>query len=114
MRQDLKRKLRNNNVSSIIESISENNDNTALQASALGKILLEQRIMTIVKLGGSFDKEDEDYKVEKLITSANIIKTDLIKDRKRGTTNDNQKALAEKIVSAFLEIPENETEISKE
>ena len=49
LRNDAKRKRRKGDVGKIIDIISDNNDDTASQASALGKLLRHKKMKSIVK-----------------------------------------------------------------
>ena len=49
LRKDVPRKRRKGDVGSIFNIISESNDDTASQASALGKVLRHKKMKSIVK-----------------------------------------------------------------
>ena len=65
LRKDVPRKLRKGDVGKVFDIISENNDDTSSQASALGKVLHHKKMKSIVKEAGFVDKENDAYKVGK-------------------------------------------------
>ena len=115
LRKDVKRKCRKGDVGSIFDIISEKNDDTASQASALGKVLRHNKMKSIVKEAGFADKKDDEY-----ILGENLIKNQqtylqraLETSHIRGRATDDKRAAAESIVTSLIATPENVTDTPK-
>ena len=105
LRKDVTRKRRKGDVGSIFDIISKNNDDTASQASALGKVLRHKKLKSIVKEAGFVDKEDNEYKVgEKMKQNQQTyIQRALTTENIRGRATDEKRAAAESIVTSLVE-----------
>ena len=109
LRKDVPRKRRKGDVGKVFDIISENNDDTSSQASALGKVLRHKTMKSIVKEAGFVDKEDNEYKVgEKMKQNQQTyIQRALTTENIRGRATDDKRSAAECIVTSILTTPDN-------
>ena len=109
LRKDAKRKRRKGDVGPIFDITSKNNDDTASQASTLGKVLHHKKLKLIVKEAGFVDKEDTEYKFcEKMKQNQQAyVQRALETSSNRGRATDDKRAAAESIVTSLVETPEN-------
>ena len=109
LRNDAKRKRRKGDVGKIFDIITENNEDTASQASALGKVLRHKKLKSIVKEAGFVDKEDNEYKSDEKMKQNQraYVQRALETSSNRGRATDDRRAAAESIVTSVLETPEN-------
>ena len=102
-------KHRKSEIGKIFSIISKNNDDTASQASALGKVLRHKKLKSIVKEAGFVDKEDDEYKSDEKIKQNQraYVQRALETSSNRGRAPDDRRAAAESIMTSVLETPEN-------
>ena len=89
--------------------MSENNEDTTSQASALEKVLRHKKLKLIVKEAGFVDEQDNEYKYDEKMrqNQQTYLQRALKTSSNRGRATDNKRAAAESVVTSLLETPEN-------